>query len=47
MLAYLPGGGKEVKDTGNSIWIMQRQPNGSWKIARAIWNSDVPLPREE
>jgi len=41
------GGGKIVKDTGNSIWIMHRQPNGSWKITRAIWNSDIPIPREE
>lgn len=40
-------GGTEVKDIGNSIWIMQRQPDGSWKIARAIWNSDQPLPGEE
>ncbi|MHC4332063.1 MAG: YybH family protein [Planctomycetota bacterium] len=40
-------GGKIVKDTGNSIWIVHRQPNGSWKIARAIWNSDKPIPGEE
>jgi ketosteroid isomerase-like protein len=41
------GGGAEVKDIGNSIWITHRQPNGSWKIARAIWNSDKPIPGEE
>ncbi len=41
------GGGKSVKDTGNSIWIVRRQPNGSWKIARAIWNSDLPLSAPE
>ena len=39
-------GGTEVKDIGNSIWIVQRQPNGSWKIARAIWNSDQPISGE-
>jgi len=37
-------GGKAVKDTGNSIWIVRRQLNGSWKITRAIWNSDNPIP---
>ncbi len=41
------GGGKEVKDTGNSIWIVRRQLKGSWKITRAIWNSDNPIPGEE
>jgi len=41
------GGGKIVKDTGNSIWILRRQPDGSWKIARGIYNSDKPIPREE
>jgi len=35
-------GGMEVKDTGNSIWILSRQPDDSWKITRAIWNSDKP-----
>jgi ketosteroid isomerase-like protein len=40
-------GGAEVKDIGNSIWIVRRQPNGSWKIARAIWNSDKPILGEE
>ena len=38
------GGGEEVKDTGNSIWILSRQTDGSWKIARAIWNSEMPCP---
>ena len=40
-------GGEEVKDTGNSIWILRRQPNGSWKISRVVYNSENPIPREE
>ena len=33
-------GGEAATDSGKSIWIVRRQPDGSWKIARAIWNSD-------
>lgn len=40
-------GGEAVKETGNSIWILRRQPDGSWKIARVIYNSDIPIPVEE
>ena len=40
-------GGEEVKDTGHSIWILRRQLNGSWKIARGIFNSENPIPCEE
>ena len=36
------GGGEVIKDTGNSIWILRRQSDGSWKIARGIYNSDQP-----
>ena len=37
-------GGETVKDTGNSIWIVRKQPDGSWKIARGIFNSENPVP---
>lgn len=40
-------GGEAVKDTGNSIWILRRQPDGSWKIARGIYNSENPMPELE
>ena len=36
-------GGEVVRDTGNSIWILHRQPDGSWKISRGIFNSDIPV----
>ncbi len=41
------GGGEAVQETGNSIWIVRRQPDGSWKIARGIYNSENPIPGEE
>ena len=40
-------GGEVVRDTGNSIWILHRQPDGSWKISRGIFNSDIPISAEE
>ncbi len=38
------GGGKAFRDTGKAIWIYRKQPGGSWKLARAIWNSDEATP---
>lgn len=40
-------GGTVVRDTGNSIWIVRRQSDGSWKIARGIFNYDNPVPKGE
>jgi uncharacterized protein (TIGR02246 family) len=37
-------GGQCMDDRGKYITIYQRQSDGSWKIARDIWNSDRPLP---
>ncbi len=37
-------GGEGMTDSGKSIWVVRRQPDGSWKLARAIWNSDNPTP---
>jgi uncharacterized protein (TIGR02246 family) len=37
-------GSEPIEDSGNSIWVLRRQLDGSWKIARAIWNSDRPAP---
>ena len=36
-------GGAPIVDGGNCLWQWQRQTDGSWKVARAIWNSDTPL----
>ena len=37
-------GGKPLHDEGKGVWIWRRQPDGSWKVERAIWNSDFPRP---
>jgi ketosteroid isomerase-like protein len=34
-------GGSPVHDEGKCIWVWRRQPDGSWKMSRAIWNSDL------
>ena len=36
--------GGSMDDHGKYITIYQRQSDGSWKIARDIWNSNQPLP---
>jgi ketosteroid isomerase-like protein len=35
-------GGMPVHDEGKGIWLLRRQQDGNWKVARAIWNSDLP-----
>jgi ketosteroid isomerase-like protein len=35
-------GGREVRDVGKGLHIYRRTPNGSWKLAMDIWNSDEP-----
>ncbi|MDA2931058.1 DUF4440 domain-containing protein [Acidobacteria bacterium AH-259-O06] len=37
-------GSEPVQVSGKFLDIWQRQSDGSWKIARAIWNLDNPLP---
>ncbi len=37
-------GSDAVEQAFKGIHILRRQTDGSWKIARDIWNSDEPLP---
>jgi uncharacterized protein (TIGR02246 family) len=37
-------GGSTIEDKGKYLNIVAHQPDGSWKLARHIWNSDQPLP---
>jgi len=32
------------KDTGTIFWIWHKQKEGSWKLWREIWHSDIPVP---
>lgn len=38
------GGGSHIEDRGHFLAIWQRQPDGSWKVKRNIWNSTLPVP---
>ena len=41
----LPASDNEgFKDTGTMFWIFRKQNDGSWKLWREIWHSDLPLP---
>ena len=37
-------GGESIQREGKYLVIFQKQPDGSWKAARDIWNSDNPPP---
>jgi ketosteroid isomerase-like protein len=44
MLAINPiKGGTRIRDDGRMLTIWKKQPDGSWKIWRAIWNSTRPV----
>jgi ketosteroid isomerase-like protein len=35
-------GGRPATEHIKGIHVMKRQPDGSWKIAQDVWNSDAP-----
>jgi ketosteroid isomerase-like protein len=37
-------GGTPMEDAGKYLVILQRQPDGGWKVTRDIDNSSRPLP---
>jgi uncharacterized protein (TIGR02246 family) len=37
-------GGDSIQDVGKYVTVYQRQPGGPWRIARDIWNTDLPPP---
>ncbi|HUF27455.1 MAG TPA: DUF4440 domain-containing protein [Gemmatimonadaceae bacterium] len=44
-LAMQPQGGAAVTDSGKYIVVWKRQPDGSWKLHRDIFNSSMPAPQ--
>ena len=36
-------GGAALQDSGCCFWILRRDGSGTWKVARAIWNSANPI----
>ena len=42
--ALIPGStGKRREERGKYLWVLQRQPNGEWKIVADCWSSDLTL----
>ena len=37
-------GSPSTQDTGNCVWIWRREGDGAWRVALAIWNSDLAEP---
>ena len=37
-------GGDPIRDVGKYITLYQRQADGTWRMARDIWNSNNPPP---
>jgi ketosteroid isomerase-like protein len=38
-------GGAAATDTGKGINIYRREADGKWRVARDVWNSDLPAPK--
>lgn len=43
-LTITPPGGTPMPDRGKYMYVARKQPDGSWKVVRDMWNSDLPLP---
>jgi ketosteroid isomerase-like protein len=35
--------GKRREERGKYLWVLQRQPNGAWKVVADCWSSDLTL----
>ena len=42
--AVPPGSSVPVTDKGKYVAVWKKQADGTWKIIRDIWNSDLPVP---
>jgi uncharacterized protein (TIGR02246 family) len=45
VVAHPPDVKSPVKDTGKVLAIWRKQPDGSWLVSRAAWNSDLAPKR--
>ena len=34
----------QIEDRGKTLQVWKKQADGSWKIHRDIWNSNMPIP---
>jgi len=46
-MTVTPPGAVPFEDRGKYLTICRKQADGSWKVARAMFNSDLPLPAPE
>jgi len=46
-MTVTPAGAVPIEDHGKYLSIWRKQAGGLWKISRAIYNSDLPLPAPE
>ena len=44
MVFTVPPAMAAMTDSGKSLWLVRRAPDGRWQITADIWNSSVPLP---
>jgi len=47
MMLTPPGAPEPIKDTGKYIEIWRKRADGSWRVIRDIFNSDLPLAAPE
>jgi uncharacterized protein (TIGR02246 family) len=40
-----PKSGAPISVSGKYLWLYRRQPDGSWKQSRVMWNSSDPPPK--
>ncbi len=40
----VPGTNAPMEDRGKTLNVWKRQADGSWKLHRDIWNSNIPIP---
>jgi uncharacterized protein (TIGR02246 family) len=40
----IPGTDDPMEDQGKTLNVWKRQADGSWKLHRDIWNSNMPIP---
>jgi ketosteroid isomerase-like protein len=46
--SLIPGStGKRREERGKYLWVLQRQPNGEWKLVADCWSSDLTLTTME
>jgi ketosteroid isomerase-like protein len=46
-MTVTPPGAAPIEDRGKYLGIWRKQADGSWKISRSMFNSDLPLPAPE